>query len=224
LVPGQNVYYPGNNNVYSQPIKTYRCPSDPTAPANGVIPYTTGGTSYTMGACSYASNGLVFNRSGITFTNPPMPDGSGFSPQGSPAIPRTFQDGTSNTLLFTEKYAQCTNSTWPIGGNFWAYSALHSPALPPPMEPQPKPLYPGFEISFFAAQAGGATAIGPASKFQVQPVQTNCDPLRASSGHTAVINGLLADGSVRSISQSLSADTWWFVCTPSGGEVLGSDW
>jgi hypothetical protein len=34
----------------------------------------------------------------------------------------------------------------------------------------------------------------------------------------------LADGSVRTLSQGMSAATWWAGCTPSGGEVLGSDW
>jgi hypothetical protein len=94
------------------------------------------------------------------------------------------------------------------------------------MNPPPWPLYPGFEISFFAAFPGGATAIGPASKFQMQPMPYigNCDPLRASTAHTGGILGGMADGSVRTISQGVSANTWWYVCTPSGGETLPSDW
>ena len=34
----------------------------------------------------------------------------------------------------------------------------------------------------------------------------------------------LADGSVRTLAPSMSGDTWWAAVTPSGGEVLGSDW
>jgi hypothetical protein len=56
------------------------------------------------------------------------------------------------------------------------------------------------------------------------PYQTNCDPTRASTGHTAVILAGLVDGSVRTISAGLSPTTWWWACTPAGGEVLGSDW
>jgi prepilin-type processing-associated H-X9-DG protein len=32
------------------------------------------------------------------------------------------------------------------------------------------------------------------------------------------------DGSVRFITQALSASTWWQACTPDAGDTLGSDW
>jgi prepilin-type processing-associated H-X9-DG protein len=51
-----------------------------------------------------------------------------------------------------------------------------------------------------------------------------CDGGIASSPHTAGINVGLADGSVRFVSGGISTSTWWFALTPSGGEVLGSDW
>jgi hypothetical protein len=38
--------------------------------------------------------------------------------QASPTIPHTFTDGTSNTLLFAEKYAQCGS-----GGCKWGRAA-----------------------------------------------------------------------------------------------------
>jgi prepilin-type N-terminal cleavage/methylation domain-containing protein len=219
LVPSG--YYPGNNGVYSQKVKTFLCPSDPSA-GSGQLTTSDG---YTVGACSYAFNALIFCKSGINFTNPPTPDGTSFDPQGTPSIPATFVDGTSNTLFVAEKYAQCTNPTWKTGGSYWAYGALSSPHLPAPMQSPPQPLYPGIEISFFAALPGGASAIGPASKFQVQPSPFlgNCDPLRASTAHPVMMGGM-ADGSVRPISAAVSATTWWYVLTPSGGEVLPNDW
>jgi prepilin-type N-terminal cleavage/methylation domain-containing protein len=220
LNPG---YFPGNNGVYSQPIKTMLCPSDPSVGPTGVL--TVNGVNW--GACSYAFNSLIFSgNNGINYTNPPTPNGHGYDPQGSARIPAWFPDGTSNTMLIAEKYAQCTNAIFKEGGSYWAFSALTSPALPPPMQPPPKPVYPGFEISFFAAFPGGATALGPPSLFQLQPLpfNGNCDPLRASTGHTSVMQVALADASVRSLSNSISPNTWWFACTPSGGEVLGSDW
>jgi prepilin-type N-terminal cleavage/methylation domain-containing protein len=217
-----NVLFPGNNGVYSQPVKTFQCPADPSAQGGTV---TVNG--FTWGVGNYAFNSLILSKeNGINYTNPPTANGHSYNPGGAATIPGSFPDGMSNTILATEKYAVCTNSAYPEGGSYWAYSALSSPALPPPMQPKPKPVYPGFEISFFAAAAGGATAIGPASKFQLQPspFQGNCDPLRASSPHSGGIQALLGDGSVRSISSGISPDTWWFACTPSGGEVLGSDW
>jgi prepilin-type N-terminal cleavage/methylation domain-containing protein len=218
-----NVYYPGNNGVYSRPIKTYLCPSDPSVGPDGTV--TVNGVVW--GAGCYAFNSLIFSKeNGINYTNPPTPNGHGYDPAGAARIPATFQDGTSTTMLISEKYARCTNRSFPEGGGYWAYSALSSPALPAPMNPPPKPVYPGFEISFFAAFPGGATAIGPASLFQVKPnpFLGNCDPVRASTGHTAGIQVAMGDASVRTVAQGLSPNTWWFACTPSGGEVLGSDW
>ena len=73
---------------------------------------------------------------------------------------------------------------------------------------------------------GGPGSVGPASKFQIapDPYQDNCDPQRAASPHTNVMNVALGDGSVRGLSASLSPQTWWFAVTPTGGEQLGSDW
>jgi prepilin-type N-terminal cleavage/methylation domain-containing protein len=223
---GFSNYYPGNNLVYAQKVKTFTCPSDPSNNGGGTV--TAVGASWGVG--NYAFNTLIFSKdNGINYTTPVTVGSGKYDPAGAATIPGTFSDGMSNTLLAAEKYAQCTNSSWPNGGSFWAYSALSSPVLPPPMSGPPisHPYYPGFEISFFlAAGNAGQTAVGPASKFQIQPspFNGNCDPLRASSAHTAVMNGLLGDGSVRTLSAGISPTTWWWACTPSGGEVLASDW
>jgi prepilin-type N-terminal cleavage/methylation domain-containing protein len=219
------IYYVGANNVYSQVVKTYLCPSDPGIGSGQINDTTHFGGSYVFGACSYAFNSLIFCKSGIFFTTPPTPNGHGFDPQGDPRIPTDIPDGTSNTILVTEKLSQCSNASL-SGGNYWAYSVESSPALPPPMQPPPQPFYPGFEISFFTAYPGGANAIGTGSVFQLQPqpMLGNCDPLRASTGHTGAIQACLADGSVRGISSGVSGMTWWWACTPAGNEVLGSDW
>jgi prepilin-type N-terminal cleavage/methylation domain-containing protein len=220
--PYGNVYYPGNNQVYAKPVPIFVCPSDPSNDGSGNV--MIGGVSW--GVCSYGFNSLIFSReSGINQTTPPTPNGRGFDPAGSAKIPVSIPDGTSNTILIAHRYGLCTNASWPVGGSVWAYSALSSPALPPPMNPPPMPIYPGFEISFFAAFPGGATAIGPASQFQVmpQPYTGNCDPLRAATPHT-VLTACLGDSSVRNISPATSPATWWYACTPQGGEPLPSDW
>ncbi len=223
-----NVYCPDNNGLFTRPIKVLVCPSDPSGTSNGTVP-DPGGNGFVWGVCNYAFNSLVFsNINGITYTTPPTSTGQTYDPQGAARIPASIPDGTSNTILASEKYAQCTNATssavfGPYGGSYWSYSALSSPQLPAPMQ-YPMPVYPGFEIAFFAAFS--ATAVGPASLFQVQPVpyNGNCDPFRASTGHTGVILTGLFDGSVRTLTQGISPNTWWWASTPSGGEVLASDW
>jgi prepilin-type N-terminal cleavage/methylation domain-containing protein len=195
------IYWPGNNSVYSQPVPTLLCPSDPSVGPGGVV--TVNGISW--GACSYAGNSQV---------SAPIPH----DPQGKRRL-LTITDGTSNTILYAEKYARCTSTRLALdGGNLWAYCASGVFDLPPPMEPPYKLYHPGF--------GGGPYTIGPGSRFQIRPTPFlgNCDPRRASTAHPGGMTVCLADGSVRTVAASMSGTTWWAAVTPSGGEVLGADW
>jgi prepilin-type processing-associated H-X9-DG protein len=51
-----------------------------------------------------------------------------------------------------------------------------------------------------------------------------CDPSRGQSGHTNGTNVGLGDGSVRFISQGITAVTWARACDPRDGNALGLDW
>jgi prepilin-type N-terminal cleavage/methylation domain-containing protein len=119
--------------------------------------------------------------------------------EGAARLPATFPDGTANTILFAEKYARCDTA-----GTQWA-------------RVDSDPWQPAF----------GAFLTGPASKFQQTPTPftgPTCDPRRASTAHAGGMQVGLADGSVRSLSAGMSPETWWAACTPTGGEVLSSDW
>jgi prepilin-type N-terminal cleavage/methylation domain-containing protein len=207
------LYYPGNNNVYSQPVTTFLCPSDPSVESGGIVMIDV----YRFGAASYAPNGLI---SGIA---PPTP-----GPQGKTQM-LDITDGTSNTILHAEKYAHCTNTYMPPafqnGGTAWAYcTGLVFPWQPPPMNLPPRGAFqPGFAIAALA-NLGAPNAIRAGSKFQVQPRKGDCDPTRASTAHPGGVVVGLADGSVRTLAPSMSGDTWWAAVTPAGGEVLGPDW
>jgi hypothetical protein len=191
-------------NVRDYAVKTYVCPSDFTN-ADGK------GGAGNWGAASYAYNYQLF---GIDWS----PDSTNNSLLGAyPNYPAALQDGTSNTILFAEKYGQPSRDPWSVdwGGNTW-------------WEWAPK----------FAADI-----VGPNSKFLSKPTQQWCDAnkavtitgtngsagvnicsLLATSSHTAGMNVGLADGSVRFISNGISGTTWWAAVTPQGGEVLGNDW
>lgn len=208
------VYYPGNNNVYSQRVEVFLCPSDPSVGPGGRV--SINGVSF--GALCYAPNALLSAQN-----NPP-------SPQGRTTL-ADILDGSSNTILHAEKYARCSNTSMAPalqdGGAAWAYctSPLFFPWLPSPMNPPGNTFQPGFCIPALASR-GAPNAIGPGSKFQVQPTPFlgNCDPTRASTAHAGGMLVGLADGSVRTLNPSMSGKTWWAAVTPSGGESLSSDW
>ena len=67
-------------------VKGFVSPGDPSAPGNDIVTVATWGN---RGATSYAANWYVFGNN----------DGGGAQ------IPTTFQDGTSNTVVFVERYA-----------------------------------------------------------------------------------------------------------------------
>src|SRR5262249_16216028 len=78
------IYCPINNNVYSQPVPVFLCPSDPSVGSGGVV--TVNGISW--GASCYAGNSQVFSPGG--------------DPQGKTTM-HAITDGTSNTILYAEK-------------------------------------------------------------------------------------------------------------------------
>ncbi len=207
------VLSPGNNNVYSQPVKTFLCPSDPSVGPDGVVTIN----GYPFGASCYAPNAMVIG------------DRVAITPQGKARIDTDIPDGTSNTILHAEKYARCTNTTmapkFQDGGTAWAYSGAPFAFQPPPMSPPRAGFVPAFAIRTFAAN-GAPDATGEGSIFQVKPTPFlgNCDPTRAATAHAGGILVGLADGSVRTLAPTMSGKTWWAAVTPAGGEVLGSDW
>jgi prepilin-type N-terminal cleavage/methylation domain-containing protein len=248
---GFSCYYAGNNNVYAQVVPVFVCPSDPSQ-SGGQVTFTINGTAYQFGACSYGFNSLIFSgNNNITYPVPPaqpaLVTANGYNPQGATTMIQ-ITDGTSNTILMAERYSTCSNATYSAlglsGGSVWAYcSDPNSPMsnVTGAMKPAsvagnaaPEMLFPGIEVAYFLEGAALAppittplaNCVGTASIFQVQPhpFQTNCDPVRAATPHTGIMQDCLVDGSVRTVSGSISPTTWWYACTPAGGEVLGGDW
>jgi prepilin-type N-terminal cleavage/methylation domain-containing protein len=149
------------------------------------------------GGSSYAINSWLYSTVG--------PRGNFVAPAGGARIPSSIPDGTSNTMLHAEKYTNCTNADNLFGGSSWSYDRLDDDA--------------------WYLWAGSLVA-NAQSMFlrQPTPFQGNCDPTLFSTPHPGGMVVSLCDGSVRTVSASISPTTWWYVNTPAGGEVLGNDW
>src|SRR4029077_14238651 len=71
---------------------------------------------------------------------------------------------------------------------------------------------------------------GPAANVPYRPFQaaprgaTPCDGRVAQTPHQSGMLVGLGDGSVRSVSPTISEWTYWAACTPSGNETLYQDW
>ena len=63
----------------------------------------------------------------------------------------------------------------------------------------------------------------PKSRAQCPAGRECCNNLTVQSGHRT-LNVALADGSVRTVSKSISLDTWRRALQPADGESMDSDW
>jgi prepilin-type N-terminal cleavage/methylation domain-containing protein/prepilin-type processing-associated H-X9-DG protein len=186
----------GANPTYSQwtpqiqgsRVPVYACPSDFTQGDN------------LGGYASYGANGQIFRHN------------YRWGSVGLTRFPAGFPDGTSTTILYTEKLARVGagsgNGSRGNGGpsdyinNFW----------------------PDWGTNIQSSDYGDLT--GPAFTFQLAFGGT---PARAngslgSSPHTGGINVGLADGSVRFVSIRVTGPTWWASMTPAAGDQAGNDW
>jgi hypothetical protein len=126
-------------------------------------------------------------------------------------IPAFFQDGMSNTILFAEKYAHCTNPSYPEGGNLWAY---WEPSLQ-----VAQPFHPAFAVGW------NRYCINEEIRIQSRPSPFlgDCDPTLPSTPHS-LMPAAMADGHVRSISPAISGRILWALCTPAADDDPGDDW
>jgi hypothetical protein len=189
------------------PLEVFLNPSDPGA-GSGIIQ---GSSTFAegWGAGCYAFNAQAFCTV----------DASGHFVNwfAEPKMPRSFPDGTSTTILFTEKYALC-------GAKGTPYEGVSAWAAAPAAEGTPV-----FAVSTFPTPglpAGATPATGPTSKFEVQPPlgTDQCHYWLPQTGRSGGILVCLADGSVRLVNSSVSTQTWWAACTPASGDKLGDDW
>jgi hypothetical protein len=120
-------------------------------------------------------------------------------------IPGSFTDGTSNTIVLATKYGVCGK-----GGSRYAAK-------------------PDMDTAAFFGEGKAKVKAAPAdptATFQDRPSakQCLCSPLMAQSYEKEGLLIALADGSTRHLRPDLGPATWNAALTPSGGDILGSDW
>jgi prepilin-type N-terminal cleavage/methylation domain-containing protein len=200
--------FPAGDEAATHAVKTYICPADPSigpSGANTIGQPTIGSAGKPAAATSYAANGLVYGAVNSTTGLADQNGGEAYA-----RIPATFQDGTSNTILFTEKYGYCAVSNANNTGSMWYRNNFSSTWGP----------------YFNVRLLSGTSPYGSNISFQLKPspINTNCEYRLPSSPHSGGIMVLMGDASTRLVSSGVSQTTWYYACTPNGGETLGSDW
>ena len=232
-----------SNIVNDKVINVYICPSDPTNPSNrddgGVsfVPNYSGTLTrnpltneLAVTGMSYAANILIFDPNPLADVNNDSTAPSRLSTFSSMAL--AMPDGTSNTICFAHRYKVCSSSLFGTTRNLWWGNPRHSNGIKN---------CPGFgflEYSRdhsrqgnrrFIALGSGASFSSSASPdsgipFQTTPALDFCQQNVTQSPHPGVMITGLGDGSVRTVSASISTRTWYYACHPYDGTVPGSDW
>ncbi|MCI0681258.1 MAG: hypothetical protein L0Y71_04070 [Gemmataceae bacterium] len=156
-----------------------------------------------QGLCSYAANAQVFrDRPNLNH----------------------FPDGTSQTILFAEHYANCA-------GNFfyWGLDAdlpYKQPNADGAVRFRPATFADPASADVVPVAAGApATSHGSVSglSFQVNPRLSDCDSRLAQSPHSSGMLAGMGDGSVTTIARGMGERTYWALVTPNGGEIQFAD-
>jgi hypothetical protein len=130
---------------------------------------------------SYLANALALPRHGSLF-------------------PASFQDGTSNTILYAEGYSDGV-AFFAAGGGLYSRRVVRRWTEVPVWWPVPT-----------------------GAMFQAGPPPEAADADLPQGFSRAGINVGMADGSVRLVAPTVSSTTFFAACTPAGNDTVGGDW
>ena len=203
-----------NLPVTSQAVKVFQCPSAPTGRLDG-NPQT--GIYSLVATSDYAAcTGVAAYATTVNTTGAPL---LGMMPKNVTARISDTTDGLSNTMFVVESAGRpqiyrlgTTFSTVPtdkVNGGGWVRPASDYAFQSSTPD----------GISFPGSCAAGCTNGFDYLTYNMSPFGTD-GTSEAYSFHTGVVNVLFGDGSVHSVSTSISIVTWAALVTRSGGEVI----
>jgi prepilin-type N-terminal cleavage/methylation domain-containing protein len=199
-----------NGNTPGTVIKGFICPSDPSVVNAG-----------TYGGCGQMQSQYI-NRDGYAATSYAA-NVRVFEPRGTVSIETAMRKGTSQTVMFAERYRNCSPDGAHGGGctlPAWQWNTIVNGG-----DCWSSPTFGAYEDGIGQMNCNGATTGQVYGKtFQAGPSAQACDWYVTQGGHTSSMQVGLGDGSVRGVSNGLSGPTWWTACDPNSNAPLGSDW
>jgi prepilin-type N-terminal cleavage/methylation domain-containing protein len=187
-------------------VPIYLCPSDPSVVNANIYGGCGVMQSETIQRGGYASGNYAANV-------------MVFEPRGPKSLTAAMSDGTSNTVMFAERFRNCSPASG--GGTLpaWAWNTIVNNN-----DGWSSPTFGATNDGIDRMNHGGALFNHSGVGFQAGPSVQACDWYVTQGGHGGTMQVGLGDGSVRGVSNSVSVNTWTSACNPIDGIPLGSDW
>jgi prepilin-type N-terminal cleavage/methylation domain-containing protein len=228
-----NLYLLGQDAARSATVYVFQHPLDPTygsgtyqlttvAPSwyaatgtDNPIPPWASSNNTTWGLTSFAANWQFFHDEGIKLSG--------------------VQDGTSNTMMFCEKYAVAKRPSGNplVGASLWGYGVMPETKDYTVLLPATTKYYTGYwPRAGFVNRVAPAPGVWPFDlpwnhrcmrKPEFQPPIDNVHPLKSQSFTNSGILVCMADGSVKSVSSSVDDERWCAIESPNAGETVSPD-
>ncbi len=184
-----------------EPVPAFVCPSDSSQiDGRSKSEY---GMADDWGITCYGANYLVFGN--------PMGEDIPLRLAGTASLDKTFPDGTSATIGFSERYAACKHTYEDVVlSSIWGSAGRAYRPFICTNDDRQDPNIPGYR---------------PCLLFQDTPTyDLTCESRRAQTPHPGGINAAFMDGSVHGIASDVDQNVWVYVCDPQDGMTIEQAW